>query len=154
LDAPDRPDDMTELVAVHALVELDPEGEHEIEGWREQHSRASDDKREDTRIRLHRYETGDEIIVRLATTIELAGDDGRERRPGPSVSGVWFARDDQAGNREHARQLIIQRVRRLVDELGERGVHQRTVGMPVVLHLDEAVEQALGDEQPTRLRRR
>jgi hypothetical protein len=145
---------MTELVAVHALVELDPEREQEVEGWREQLSRASDDEREDIRIRLHRYETGDEVIVRLATTIELARDDGRERRPGPSVSGVWFAREDQAGNCEHARQLIIQRVRRLVDELGETGVRQRTVGMPVVLHFDEGVEEALGDEQPTRLRGR
>jgi hypothetical protein len=145
---------MTELVAVHALVELDPEREQEVEGWREQLSRASDDEREDIRIRLHRYETGDEVIVRLATTIELAGDDGRERRPGPSVSGVWFAREDQAGNCEHARQLIIERVRRLVDELGETGVRQRTVGVPVVLHFDEAVEEALGDQQPTRLRGR
>jgi hypothetical protein len=67
---------------------------------------------------------------------------------------VWFARDDQAGNLEHARQLIIQRVRRLVDELGETGVHQRTVGMPVVLHFNEAVEEALRDVQPTRLRGR
>jgi hypothetical protein len=50
---------MTELVAVHALVELDPEGEQEIEGWREQLSRASDDEREDIRIRPHRYDTAD-----------------------------------------------------------------------------------------------
>ena len=135
-------------------MELDPEGEQEVEGWRERLSPASDDEREDIRIRLRHYETGDEIIVRLATTVELAGDDGRERRPGPSVSGVWFAREDRAGNCEHARQLIIQRVRRLVDEPGETGVHHRTVGMPVVFHFDEAVEEALGDEQPMRLRGR
>jgi hypothetical protein len=73
---------MTELVAVHALVELDPEGEQEIEGWREQLSGASDDEREDIRIRLHRYETGDEILVRLAPRSSWPGTTGGSGGPG------------------------------------------------------------------------
>jgi hypothetical protein len=142
---------MTELAAVRALVELDPEAQREIQSWRDRLSTASDDQRDDIRLQLDRYESGHEIIVRLAVTIELAGDDGGERRPGPSISGVWFSRDDQAGNAEHARQLIIQRCRPLLDELAETGVHQRTVGLPVVLDFDEAVEAALGREEPAQL---
>jgi hypothetical protein len=49
------------------------------------------------------------------------------------------------------RQLIIRRCRPLLDELAETGVHQRTVGLPVVLDFDEAVEAALGREEPAQL---
>jgi hypothetical protein len=126
---------MTELASVHALVELDPDAQQEIQSWRDQLSAASDDERNDILIRLDRCESGREISMRLLLTIELAADDGSERQPGPSISGVWFTRDDEAGNRGRARQLVIQRLRSLVDELAENGVHQRTVGVPVVPEL-------------------
>ncbi|HEX2125889.1 MAG TPA: hypothetical protein VHF45_04940 [Thermoleophilaceae bacterium] len=89
--------------------------------------------------------------MRLSITIELAGDGRSERQPGPSISRVWFTRDNEAGNREHARQLVIQRLRPLLDELAGNGVHQRTVGVPIVPALDAAVEAALRQDEPTRL---
>ena len=131
---------MAELVGIKVRARLDPDPKRELERWRERLAEADATEANDIRIRLDRYEQGQEVIVSLVVTLELSNDGASTRRACPDITGVWFAHEEEAGNEEHARDLVIGVVKQIVSE---SGIPRQPTWIPIAVELDESVCEAL-----------
>lgn len=123
---------------IRVVAGLDPNPERELERWRARLVGADSVEAEEIWTRMRRYERGDELIVRLSVTLEAADGADLDRLPGPEIDGVWFARDERAGNEEHARGLVIESLREL-----DRDGNASPGPVPIAVQLDDALAAAL-----------